>query len=184
MLFRLKKGEKIIEFNPIVSCSEGNGKKICTARIEISTVGDGFFTIGYWQAFCNKETSEDDFWVPNSKKFKNVKERLDTMLRNFLEGLADTGSPENPFTDTFVTFWEGDETRLQEALQECVGSDGLNNWDNVPIGTPVMVKNSVDGPWVCAKFIGIADDGNFEVSFLYTSPADTHYYKYAKYILE
>ena len=47
-----------------------------------------------------------------------------------------------------------------------------------------MVENSVDGPWVCAKFIGIADGGSFEVSFPYTSPADTHYYKYAKYILE
>ena len=128
--------EKIIAFNPIVSCFEGNGKKICTARIEITVVGDELFNIGYWQAFRNKKTNEDDFWVPNSKKFKNVKECLDTMLRNFLEGL------ENPFADTFVMFWEGDwegdETRLQEALQECVGSDG----DNVPISTPVMVQKA------------------------------------------
>ena len=109
----------------------------------------------------------------------------------FLDGLADVGSPENPYADTFVMFWHEDEAKLQEALQECVESGGLPDWNNIPIGSPLMVRNSIDDPWIYAEFIGITDDGSFEVSFPFeasfphdVSPAETHHYKYAKYLVE
>ena len=177
--------DKIVEFSPIASYSVNNGKRTCTAIVEISTVDGGVFTAGYWEAFSDKENeNEDDLWIPDSKKFEAVKERLDIMLRNFLDGLADVGSPENPYADTFVMFWHEDERKLQEALQECVESGVLPDWNNIPIGSSLMVRNSIDDPWIYAEFIGIADDGSFEVSFPYKSPAETHYYKYAKYLVE
>lgn len=177
--------DKIVEFSPIASYSVNNGKRTCTAIVEISTVDGGVFTAGYWEAFSDKESeNEDDLWIPDSKKFEAVKERLDIMLRNFLDGLADVGSPENPYADTFVMFRREDERKLQEALQECVESGGLPDWNNIPIGSPLMVRNSIDDPWIYAEFIGIADDGSFEVSFPYKSPAETHLYKYAKYLVE
>ena len=77
-----------------------------------------------------------------------------------------------------------DERKLQEALQECVESGGLPDWNNIPIGSPLMVRNSIDDPWIYAEFIGIADDGSFEVSFPYKSPAETYHCKYAKYLVE
>lgn len=172
--------EKIVEFNPVVVYSTNNGKRTCSAIIEISTVDNGVSIAGSWEAFSDKEI-EDDLWIPDSKKFEAVKERLDIMLRNFLDGLADVGSPENPYADTFVMFWHDDEAKLQEALQECVESDGLDN--EIPIGASVKVRNSLDDPWIYAEFIGIADDGSFEVSFP-SNPAETHHYKYAKYLVE
>ena len=175
--------DKIVEFNPVVFYSTANGKRTCSATIEISTVDNGVSIAGSWEAFSDKEI-EDDLWIPDSKKFEAVKERLDIMLRNFLDGLADVGSPENPYADTFVMFWRDDEAKLQEALQECVESDELSDWNNVTIGSPLMVRNSVDNPWVYAEFIGIADDGSVEVSFPSKSPAETHHYKYAKYLVE
>lgn len=177
--------DKIVEFSPNASYSVNNGKRTCTAIVEISTVDDGVFTAGYWEAFADKENeNEDDLWIPDSKKFEAVKERLDIMLRNFLDGLADVGSPENPYADTFVMFWHDDEAKLQEALQECVESDELSDWNNVTIGSPLMVRNSIDNPWVYAEFIGIADDGSVEVSFPSKSSSETHHYKYAKYLVE
>lgn len=177
--------DKIVEFNPVVLYSVNNGKRICTAIVEISTVDGGVFTAGYWEAFSDKENeNEDDLWIPDSKKFEAVKERLDIMLRNFLDELADIGSPENPYADTFVMFRHEDERKLQEALQECVESDGLPDWNNIPIGSPLMVRNSIDDPWIYAEFIGITDDESFEVSFPHVSPAETHHYKYAKYLVE
>ena len=59
--------DKIVEFSPIASYSVNNGKRTCTAIVEISTVDGGVFTAGYWEAFSDKENeNEDDLWIPDS----------------------------------------------------------------------------------------------------------------------
>ena len=72
--------DKIVEFSPIASYSVNNGKRTCTAIVEISTVDGGVFTAGYWEAFSDKENenedeveNDDDIDYENDYESKNCK---------------------------------------------------------------------------------------------------------------